>query len=157
MSWSNSKFTMNSFFGYNAGENINFYSYPDSFTNNITNIASQSNAKIPGKWVFMVSSFNLNTTSTTSATSTKSTKSTTSTTSTTSTASITGTTSTGSLLLYTLKGNLATGSYDSTIKIWNPNTGTLVFTLSGHTHWIYSLATLPNGNLEMVITKWLFG
>jgi hypothetical protein len=43
MSWPNSQFTMNSFFGYNAGDNINYYSYPDSFTNNITNVASKSN------------------------------------------------------------------------------------------------------------------
>jgi WD40 repeat protein len=39
-----------------------------------------------------------------------------------------------------LNGNLASGSYDNTIKVWNPNTGSLVYTLT-------SLATLPNGNL----------
>jgi len=46
MSWPNSQFEMNSFFGYNAGDNINYYSYPDSFTNNITNVASKSNVNI---------------------------------------------------------------------------------------------------------------
>jgi WD40 repeat protein len=44
-------------------------------------------------------------------------------------------------------GNLASGSWDSTIKIWNPSTGSLVYTLTGHTNEVYSLATLPNGNL----------
>jgi alpha-tectorin len=54
MSWPNSQFLMNSFFGYNAGDNFNFYSYPDSFTNNITSVSTQSNVNIPGKWVFKV-------------------------------------------------------------------------------------------------------
>jgi len=59
MSWPNSQFSMNSFFGYNAGDNVNFYSYPDSFTNNITSVSTQSNVNIPGKWIFMVSTGNL--------------------------------------------------------------------------------------------------
>jgi alpha-tectorin len=54
MAWPNSQFSMNSFFGYNTGDNINSYSYPDSFTNNITSVSSDSNVNIPGKWVFMV-------------------------------------------------------------------------------------------------------
>jgi hypothetical protein len=61
MSWPNSQFTMNSFFGYNAGDNINYYSYPDSLTNNITNVASKSNVNTPGKWIFIASSTNLST------------------------------------------------------------------------------------------------
>jgi WD40 repeat protein len=44
-------------------------------------------------------------------------------------------------------GNLASGSYDSSIKIWNPNTGTLVYTLILHTNTVFALATLQNGNL----------
>ena len=54
-------------------------------------------------------------------------------------------------IVYTLatlsNGNLASGSYDYTIKIWNPNTGSLVYTLTGHTFWVLTLATLSNGNL----------
>jgi len=44
-------------------------------------------------------------------------------------------------------GNLASFSYDFTVKIWNPNTGSLLHTLLGHTSWVTSLATLLNGNL----------
>jgi WD40 repeat protein len=44
-------------------------------------------------------------------------------------------------------GNLASGSWDSNVKKWNPNTGRLVYTLIGHTDVLYTLATLPNGNL----------
>ena len=36
---------------------------------------------------------------------------------------------------------------DSTVKIWNPNTGSLINTLIGHADWVNSLAALPNGNL----------
>jgi hypothetical protein len=172
LSWPNSQFTMNSFFGYNAGDNINYYSYPDSFNNNITNVAFQSNLNKPGKWIFIASSANFRTTSTTSTISATSTTSTTTTISTTITTSITSTTFTTStttmsttklpgLLVYTLtghsdyvyslatlsNGNLASGSVDNTVKIWNPNTGSLVYTLTGHSDYVYSLATLSNGNL----------
>jgi WD40 repeat protein len=44
-------------------------------------------------------------------------------------------------------GDLVSGSDDSTIKIWNPNDGTLKRTLNGHTGWVRSLTTLPNGDL----------
>ncbi len=59
---------------------------------------------------------------------------------------------TGHLLcVYTLatlaNGNLASGSYDKTVKLWNPNSGSLVYTLTGHTNTVFTLATLPNGNL----------
>jgi hypothetical protein len=110
MSWPNSKFTMNSFFGYNAGDNINYYSYPDSFTNNIINVASKSNVNIPGKWIFMVSLTNSSTTSTTKSTSTTRTTSTTSTTSTTRTTSITSSSS-----LYTSTATLSNCSSISTL------------------------------------------
>jgi len=150
MSWPNSQFEMNSFFGYNAGDNINFYSYPDSFTNNITNVANSSNVNLPGKWIFIASSKILSTTSTIRST-----------TSTTSTSKTNRTTLVPGSLVYTLtghtnaiyrlailpNGNLASGSLDNTIKIWNPNTGSLVFTLKGHTNLVSTLAILSNGNL----------
>jgi hypothetical protein len=41
-------------FGYNAGDNINYYSHPDSFTANIKNVSLQSNVNVPGKWIFRV-------------------------------------------------------------------------------------------------------
>ena len=48
-------------------------------------------------------------------------------------------------------GSIASGSSDSTVKIcvriWNPNTGSLIYCLIGHTAAIWTLATLPNGNL----------
>ena len=34
-----------------------------------------------------------------------------------------------------------------TIKIWNPTTGELIQTLTGHTDWITALTFLSNGNL----------
>jgi WD40 repeat protein len=46
-----------------------------------------------------------------------------------------------------LNGNLASGSFDNTVKIWNPNAGSLIYTLAGHTDYIYSLAVLPKGYL----------
>jgi len=135
ISWPNSQFRVNLFFGYNAGNNINYYSYPDSFTNNITNVAVKSNVNIPGKWIFIAStnSSTLSTTRTTLAS--------------------------GSLIfnllgnstVFTLttlpNGNLASSSGDSTIKIWNPNTGSLVYTLTGHTSDVLTSVILPNGNL----------
>jgi len=43
---------------------------------------------------------------------------------------------------------LASGSGgDFTVKVWNYNTGSLVYNLTGHTSGVYALATLPNGNL----------
>ena len=41
---------------------------------------------------------------------------------------------------------LATGSYDNTIRLWNPNTGTHLRTLTGHTDWVYSVSFSPDGN-----------
>jgi len=43
-------------------------------------------------------------------------------------------------------GNLASGS-GSYIRIYDPKTGSLVFTLTNHTSYVYALAILPNGNL----------
>jgi WD40 repeat protein len=44
-------------------------------------------------------------------------------------------------------GTLASGSWDKTIKIWNPSTGDCLRTLAGHAYHVYSLAFLPNGTL----------
>jgi WD40 repeat protein len=147
MSWPNSQFSMNSFFGYNAGNNITFYSYPYSFTNNITNVSLQSNVKIPGKWIFMVSSASTTTTSSLKTTLLTTTQS---------TPDFNGS------LLYTIftghtdlirkltklpNGNLVSGSDDRTIKIWNPKNGSLVLTLNCQQPYISMLEILPNGNL----------
>lgn len=42
--------------------------------------------------------------------------------------------------------------YHYIIRIWNPNNGSLLNTLNGHTSLIRSLKTLPNGNLASVST-----
>jgi len=44
-------------------------------------------------------------------------------------------------------GNLASGSDDETVRIWNPNNGSLLFTLTGHDGFVSTLVTLPNGNI----------
>jgi WD40 repeat protein len=44
-------------------------------------------------------------------------------------------------------GDLASGSSDYTIKIWNPIDGTLKRTLNGHTNVVYALTVLQNGDL----------
>ena len=38
--------------GYNAGDQINFYTLAGSQTSKITNIARTSNVGIPGRWIF---------------------------------------------------------------------------------------------------------
>lgn len=40
---------------------------------------------------------------------------------------------------------LATGSGDKTARIWDTDTGTPKFTLSGHTHWVLCVAWSPDG------------
>ena len=40
--------------------------------------------------------------------------------------------------------NLATGSDDFSIKIWNVNDGTLICTLNGHTNKINKIIKKPN-------------
>ncbi|NRB22012.1 hypothetical protein HRU45_04720 [Candidatus Dependentiae bacterium] len=40
---------------------------------------------------------------------------------------------------------LASGSSDETIKIWNPHAGILLHTLNGHTDWVRSVAWNPDG------------
>ncbi|KKA29470.1 hypothetical protein TD95_003409 [Thielaviopsis punctulata] len=53
---------------------------------------------------------------------------------------------------------LATGSYDSTIKIWNVETGKLIRTLTGHTSGVRTLqfqgAKLISGSLDKTIKVW---
>jgi len=44
-------------------------------------------------------------------------------------------------------GILVSGSLDNTIKIWNPTTGALIQTLTGHTNPVKALTVLQNGNL----------
>ncbi|MHC0064405.1 WD40 domain-containing protein [Nostoc sp. UIC 10890] len=39
---------------------------------------------------------------------------------------------------------LASASYDKTIKIWNVSSGQLLKTLTGHSSWVYSVAYSPN-------------
>jgi len=58
-------------------------------------------------------------------------------------------------------GDLVSGSWDNTIKIWNPNDGTLKRTLNGHTSEVRALTTLPNGDLvsgsmDKTIKIWSF-
>ena len=42
--------------------------------------------------------------------------------------------------------DLASGSTDTTIQIWNPINGTLIRTLNGLTHWANALTVLQNGD-----------
>jgi WD40 repeat protein len=44
-------------------------------------------------------------------------------------------------------GDLASGSFDSAIKIWKKNDGPLKRTLTGHNGYVYALETLLNGDL----------
>jgi WD40 repeat protein len=42
---------------------------------------------------------------------------------------------------------LATCGADSTVKLWNANTGQNLRTLTGHTDWVYAVAISPDGKL----------
>jgi WD40 repeat protein len=42
---------------------------------------------------------------------------------------------------------LASGSNDTTIRLWEVASGSLVRTLSGHTSWVTSVAFSPDGRL----------
>jgi WD40 repeat protein len=44
-------------------------------------------------------------------------------------------------------GDIARGSQDFSIKIWNPNEGTLKRTLNGHTSNVHALTLLKSGDL----------
>jgi WD40 repeat protein/tRNA A-37 threonylcarbamoyl transferase component Bud32 len=45
------------------------------------------------------------------------------------------------------KGILASGSDDKTIKLWNLGTQKKIFTLAGHSGWIWSVAFSPDGQI----------
>lgn len=42
---------------------------------------------------------------------------------------------------------LATCSADTTVRLWNADTGAPLHTLTGHTDWVYALACSPDGSL----------
>ncbi|MGH0141185.1 UNVERIFIED_CONTAM: hypothetical protein FKN15_072724 [Acipenser sinensis] len=42
---------------------------------------------------------------------------------------------------------LASGSWDRTVRVWNPRRGTLIFLLEGHTGWVKSLSFSRDGIL----------
>src|SRR5262249_31670771 len=42
---------------------------------------------------------------------------------------------------------LATCSADGTVRAWNPATGAVLKTLTGHTDWVYAVAFSPDGKL----------
>ena len=42
---------------------------------------------------------------------------------------------------------LISGSFDTTIKIWNTKTGTVIKTITGHADWVDALALLPDNKL----------
>src|SRR5262249_14338946 len=41
---------------------------------------------------------------------------------------------------------LATCSADGTVRLWNPDNGTALKTLTGHTDWVYAVALSPDGS-----------
>ena len=52
------------------------------------------------------------------------------------------------MVLLTLpNGNLASGSWDRTVKIWDSNNGSLLFNLIGHENNVDALTALPHGIL----------
>jgi len=59
---------------------------------------------------------------------------------------LTGHFNTVSKLATLSNGNLASGSWDTTVRIWNPNTGSLIYILWPSSS-VTSLVKLPNGNL----------
>ena len=44
-------------------------------------------------------------------------------------------------------GNIATGSLDTTIKVWDPVNFKLINVFEGHTHMVTRIIELANGNL----------
>ena len=44
-------------------------------------------------------------------------------------------------------GTLASGSDDTTIRVWDVKTGQTIKTLTGHINWVRSLAVIADGTL----------
>jgi WD40 repeat protein len=42
---------------------------------------------------------------------------------------------------------LASASWDTTVRLWDAQTGALLRTLEGHTDWVWSVAFAPDGRL----------
>jgi WD40 repeat protein len=42
---------------------------------------------------------------------------------------------------------LASASGDTTVRLWDAQTGALLRTLEGHTDWVWSVAFAPDGRL----------
>jgi len=49
------------------------------------------------------------------------------------------------VLYHPTKPILVTCSADNTVRIWNPESGQLLHTLSGHSDWVYAVALSPDG------------
>ena len=50
-------------------------------------------------------------------------------------------------LIVNRNGQLISGSYDKSIKVWNTEDGTIFKTLNGHSDHVTSLALLKDGSL----------
>lgn len=50
-------------------------------------------------------------------------------------------------LQFLSNGHLLSASFDKTLKVWNPNEDTVIYTSSPHKSRVYQLAVLPNGSI----------
>lgn len=123
--------------GGNSGDGVNFYRFPDNLTISISSISTLSNVNVPGKWVFKVDSLSsptnpLTTTTTTIASGP---------------INLSGHSKYISSLAVLDDRTLASSSGDTTIKLWNLTSYTLIRTLTGHTRDIQCISALPDGTL----------